>query len=171
MGEESEVEDRNTDLFFDVADIVEFSPDRYNQGTWGEFTPTDAEHDGFVEQFGYSPRISADDNGSEDSNWIHADVGCGSALCVAGHAVALNGWFPTLSGTLVHWGSVAQQPGSSTGVGRDVQELARELLGITVEESRTLFDAENVWTGDDLRAFGKGERILTYYEPTVDVDE
>ena len=166
MGEESEVEDRNTDLFFDVADIVEFSPDRYNQGTWGEFTPTDAEHDGFVEQFGYSPRISADDNGSEDSNWIHADVGCGSALCVAGHAAAMRGWFPTTYHDSVAWTQVSKEKGQDIHAdgSREISDVAQELLGINHSEARHLFDSDHVWTADDLRKFGKGERILRDHE-------
>ena len=44
----------------------------------------------------------------------------------------------------------------------DVAEIARKLLGITEEESALLFHGDAGWTGDDLRAFGKGESIEDY---------
>ena len=30
---------RNKELFFEIADIMDFEPDKYNQGTWGVFVP------------------------------------------------------------------------------------------------------------------------------------
>ena len=167
MSEHSTYEDRNTDLFFDIADVLEFFPEQYNQRTWGEFTPEHADYVRFQEQFGYDTKEVA---GDEDINWIHADEGCGSALCVAGHAAALRGWLPTVygnsSGSTVSWSSVSKVKGQDTdgdGV-REISDVAQELLGINHREARYLFDSDRVWTANDLRNFGKGERILRDYE-------
>ena len=159
MSEHSEYEDRNTDLFFDIADVLEFFPEQYNQRTWGEFTPEYADYVRFQEQFGYDTK---EQNGDEDTNWIHADEGCGSALCVAGHAAALRGWFPTIYSNSVAWTQVSKEKGqTSTADGsREISDVAQELLGINHSEARRLFDSDHVWTADDLRKFGKGERIL-----------
>jgi len=161
MTEHSTYEDRNTDLFFDIADVLEFFPEQYDQRTWGEFTPSYADYVNFEKQFGYDTQ---DSYGGEDVNWIHADEGCGSALCVAGHAAAMRGWFPTTWNNNVAWTQVSRQKDQmSTADGsREVADLAQELLGINQREARMLFDSDNVWTADDLRNFGKGERILSY---------
>jgi hypothetical protein len=194
MSEHSTYEDRNTDLFFDIADVLEFFPERYNQRTWGEFiigqTPerramqdrlmvanpvryntysndeeTQRQTAAFRVQFGYDVEGNA-----EDVNWIHADEGCGSALCVAGHAAALRGWLPTVyansSGSTVSWNSVSKVKGQDINAdgSREVSEVAEELLGINHREARHLFDSDHVWTADDLRNFGKGERILTHVD-------
>ena len=37
--------------------------------------------------------------------------------------------------------------------------VARRLLGITDAESEIIFHANISWTGEDLRAFAKGEKI------------
>ena len=163
MSEHSEYEDRNTDLFFDIADVLEFFPEQYDQRTWGDFTPGEADYVNFEKQFGYDTK---DSYGGEDTNWIHADEGCGSALCVAGHAAALRGWFPTSYSNSVAWTQVSKEKGqTSTADGsREISDVAQELLGINHSEARHLFDSDHVWTADDLRKFGKGERILRDYE-------
>ena len=164
MNTHSTYEDRNTDLFFDIADVLEFFPERYDQRTWGDFTPGEADYVRFQEQFGYDTK---EKYGDEDVNWIHADVGCGSALCVAGHAAAMRGWLPTVyansSGSTVSWSSVSKEKGqdSSANGSREVSDVAQQLLGINSREARHLFDSDSVWTADDLRKFGKGERILS----------
>ena len=164
MSEHSKYEDRNTDLFFDIADVLEFFPEQYGQRTWGDFTPGEADYARFEKQFGYDTK---GEYGGEDINWIHADVGCGSALCVAGHAAAMRGWLPTVyansSGSTVSWSSVSKEKGQDINANgsREVSEVAEELLGINHSEARRLFDSDNVWTADDLRNFGKGERILS----------
>ena len=160
MNIHSTYQDRNTDLFFDIADVLEFFPERYNQRTWGEYTPEEADFERFAWQFGYDPKAK---QGGEDPNWIYADEGCGSALCVAGHAAALRGWFPTLWNESVAWTQVSKEKGqSNTADGsREIADVAQELLGINHSEARRLFDSDHVWTADDLRNFGKGERILS----------
>ena len=164
MAEHSTVEDRNTDLFFDIADAIEFFPDTYDQGTWGDFRPEHEDYVNFEKQFGYDPR----ENGAEgdDPHWLQADVDCNTVHCVAGHAVALKGWHPTIvtmvntGETYLQWGIVAERRNKSHKEGRDVTEVARTLLGITNGEASWLFKTGTVLTPDMLRKFGKGTRIL-----------
>jgi len=165
MTEHSEYGDRNTDLFFDIADILEFFPERYRQTTWGEFAPSQVDYDNFETQFGYDTQTQF---AGEDGNWIYADEGCGSALCVAGHAAALRGWLPTTHTNVhseevtVQWQQVARTAGADWRAdgSEDVADVAKDLLGINASEARYLFDSDHKWTADDLRNFGKGEEIL-----------
>ena len=169
MTEHSEYADRNTDLFFDIADILEFFPEQYRQSTWGEFAPSQVDYDNFEAQFGYDTQTQF---AGEDGNWIYADEECGSHLCVAGHAAALRGWLPTThtsvgSGEVtVQWQQVSKTAGADyrSDGSKDVSTVAQELLGINEREARHLFDSEHEWTANDLRKFGKGERILTHVD-------
>ena len=158
-------EERNTLLFLEIADVLEFRPEEYNQRTWGEFTPdfyNGGAADKFKVQFGYDVEGNA-----EDYNWIYADEGCGSALCIAGHAAAFSGWFPTItrshtdhpevSWTVVH---TAQHQKSSEPGHKYASDAAREALGINDAEAAWMFDSERNWTPDDLRRFAAGVNIL-----------
>ena len=75
----------------------------------------------------------------------------------------MRGWFPTTYSNSVAWTQVSKEKGqTSTADGsREISDVAEELLGINHREARMLFDSDNVWTADDLRNFGKGERILS----------
>jgi len=164
MTEHSEYADRNTDLFFDIADILEFFPEQYRQGTWGEFAPSQVDYDNFEAQFGYDTQTQF---AGEDANWIYADEGCGSALCIAGHAAALSGWFPTITGTHrnhpeVSWTVVHKKPHqtSSEPGHKYTSDAGREALGINDAEAAWMFDSERNWTPDDLRRFAAGVNIL-----------
>jgi len=161
---------RNTNLLHEIADVMEFSPKRYNQSSWGEFIPDEAARERFVESHGRQPDGTLD--GVEDYGWIHADVGCGTALCVAGHAAALSGWFPTIfprpnGREEVRWSSVSETPNSyylthrnpDGVVVRDVSVLAQELLGLNEVEAEILFRSTNVWTVQEMRAFAAGADI------------
>tara|TARA_R110002110_G_scaffold217627_1_gene431556 strand:+ start:292 stop:819 length:528 start_codon:yes stop_codon:yes gene_type:complete len=158
-------EERNTLLFLEIADVLEFRPEEYNQRTWGEFTPdfyNGGADDKFKVQFGYDVEGNA-----EDYNWIYADEECGSALCIAGHAAAFSGWFPTItrshtdhpevSWTVVH---TAQHQKSSEPGHKYASDAAREALGINDAEAAWMFDSERNWTPDDLRRFAAGVNIL-----------
>ncbi len=160
-------EERNTVLFLEIADVLEFSPERYNQRTWGEFTPDWFHGDGeatdtFEAQFGYDP-----EGNTEDYNWIYADEGCGSALCIAGHAAAFSGWFPTITGTHrdhpeVSWTVVHRKPHQQSAEPghKYTSDAGREALGINDAEAAWMFDSERNWTPDDLRRFATGVNIL-----------
>lgn len=93
-------------------------------------------------------------------------------MCVAGHAVALSGWFPTIfprpnGREEVRWSSVSQTPNSyySTTMNplgvvvRDVAFVAQELLGLNEEEAEILFRSTNEWTVQEMRAFAAGADI------------
>ena len=172
-------EERETDLFFQIADIIDFTPERYDQESWGEFTPTDEDQQKWADTYGTSTTDAPWT--SQDSKW--QEIGCGSKMCVAGWAANLNGYLPHVlqredqrfnDGRMVYtldWGTVNKRK-HLTEVGlptESVSEVAKELLGITGDEADILFHAEYIWTGADLRAFGKGETIV--WEGPVDGDD
>ena len=157
-------EQRNTVLFLEIADVLEFFPEQYNQRTWGEFVPDfhDGAGDKFKVQFGYDVEGDA-----EDYNWIYADEECGSALCIAGHAAAFSGWFPTITGSHtdhpeVSWTVVHKErhQKASAPDHKYTSDAAQEALGINDREAAWMFDSERNWTPDDLRRFATGVNIL-----------
>jgi hypothetical protein len=100
-------------------------------------------------------------------------------MCVAGWACNLKGYNPSVKMVTVtengesitrprfDWNMVTklkryQNRDQARHTTKDVAEVARRLLGITEEESAILFHGDAEWTGNDLRAFGKGESIEDY---------
>ena len=170
MKDDSTVEERNTDLFFEIADIIDFKPEQYAQETWGEFAPTQEDKEKFEAKFNRTPY------GDDDSRW--SEVDCGTKMCVAGWACSLNGYLPYVSqtwdgnGGMVHrfdWGTVNQRENLlERRPTEPVSMVAAGLLGITEREADCLFNGEVEWTSDDLRAFGKGEDIVWYGDPDDD---
>lgn len=78
---------------------------------------------------------------------------CGAAFCVAGHALLLSGEY-SYRGVFVH---------AATGEFVSAGRTALGLLGLTMSEGKTLFDASNTWA-DVLEAAGliaarAGERL------------
>ena len=163
----STVEERNSDLFFEIADVLDFYPHLYDQQTWGGFdSPGDPVH---------LP------SGEEQDLMLVGVKGCSTTACLAGWAAALSGWHPTgwTDGdtTLLDWEVVAPMsliPSDhySTEL---VYDLARALLGITDSEAEELFSGtpagcsdKNRWTADDLRAIGKGRSVFTDEWPGED---
>jgi len=155
---------RNRTLFFEIADVLEFQPDRYNQQSWGKFTPdwyaADDPRDAFEAQFGYRPEDG------DDYNWVKVEE-CGTALCVAGHAAMLAGWFPTISSlhdgegrNTVSWISVCRERHQPCHLGEDVSQVAARELGISSAEGSRLFAGGTEWSPEDLRKFGTGSPIL-----------
>jgi hypothetical protein len=152
--------ERDTNLFFEVADILDFRPEEYDQNTWGEFQPNELADAKMKEMLGEEVWLRADEH-----NILWLDVKeCKTALCVAGHVAALNGYFPTLNHAKdqLDWGNVSKEMNCVSG--QSVDLVARDLLGITGDESEILFSANADWTGDNLRQFGKGADILNYVE-------
>lgn len=157
---------RNKTLFNEIADIMEFKPEQYNQGTWGTYRPSREQYEKFEKLFGY---WAEDEN---DYNWTKVEE-CGTALCLAGHAALLTGWFPTKGdlhegNEMLTWTTVSQQRGASYISGRGVSDVAQEALGITEEEASRLFAGGQEWTADEIRAFGRGERILPIADEETD---
>ena len=166
--QDSTVEQRNSDLFFEIADVLDFYPHLYDQQTWG----------------GFDSRGETDQQPSgEEHDLILVGVeGCSTTACLAGWAAALSGWHPTVwtngDTTLLDWEVVAPvslipSDHYSTEL---VYDLARALLGITDSEAKELFSGtpagcsdENQWTADDLRAIGKGRSVFTDEWPGEDL--
>ena len=156
----STVEQRNSDLFFEIADVLDFYPYLYDQQIWGGF-----------DSHGEPVQVPS---GEEQDAMLVGVKGCSTTTCLAGWAAALSGWHPTVwtngDTTLLDWEVVAPvslipSDHYSTEL---VYDLARALLGITDSEAKELFSGtpagcsdENRWTADDLRAIGKGRSVFT----------
>ena len=163
----STVEQRNSDLFFEIADVLDFYPHLYNQQTWG----------GFDSQ-GEPVQLPS---GEERNVMLVGVKGCSTTACLAGWAAALSGWHPTVwtngDTTTLHWDVVAPTsliPSDHYST-EMVSDIARALLGITDSEAEELFSGmpsgcsdEHRWTADDLRAIGKGRSVFTDEWPGED---
>ena len=170
----------NKELFFEIADIIDFQPDLYAQATWGNFAPTAAQKEEFEKKYHLFPGHGYQEPGNdEDGRW--KELGCSTAMCVAGWACNLKGYNPSVkmitaeeNGKSVtrprfDWNMVTklkryQNRSQMRHTTKDVAEVARRLLRITEEESAVLFHGDAEWTGNDLRAFGKGESIEDHPE-------
>jgi hypothetical protein len=163
----STVEQRNSDLFFEIADVLDFYPHLYDQQTWGRF-----------DSHGEPVHLPS---GEEQDLMLVGVKGCSTTTCLAGWAAALSGWHPTVwtngDTTLLDWEVVAPvslipSDHYSTEM---VYDLARALLGITDPEAEELFSGTPAgcsgavrWTADDLRAIGKGRSVFTDEWPGED---
>ena len=156
----STVEQRNSDLFFEIADVLDFYPYLYDQQTWGEF-----------DSHGEPVQVPS---GEEQDAMLVGVKGCSTTTCLAGWAAALSGWHPTVwtngDTTLLDWEVVAPVPliPSDHYLTEVVYDIARALLGITDSEAKELFSGTPAgcsgavrWTADDLRAIGKGRSVFT----------
>ena len=152
-------EGRNTDLFFAVADVLDSYPHLYEQKAWG-----------FLD--GQSIRKWFAHFKVNDVRLLNASD-CGTKACLAGWTAILSGWHPTVfnvgGDTFLNWSRVAPLPlvAFESALARPVRKVAGELLGITDRETLELFCARpkgcsghHRWTGDDLRAIGKGRSVL-----------
>ncbi len=166
---ETTIEHRNSLLFFQIAEVLEFKPEQYDQATWGKFV---IGHDDMTKMHGIVKEgVLPNEN---DSRW--KEVECGTTLCVAGHAANLGGYHPGALKKTDHstgeeyyelnWTYVFDTPhahlqGNNTEI-NEASEVAKKLLGITNREACWLFDSTHVWTAQDLRRFGLGESILAH---------
>ena len=164
---ESTIEERNSLLFFQIAEVLEFKPEQYDQGTWGKFK---IRHDDMTKMYAIVKEGALPNE--NDSRW--KEVECGTALCVAGHAANLSGYHPgalkktdhntgeeyyELNWTYVFATPDAALEGNNIYV-NEASHVAKNLLGITEREAGWLFSSTNVWTAQDLRKFGLGKSIL-----------
>ena len=171
---------RNKELFYEIADIIDFKPDLYAQAVWGVFIPTEGNRYAFEEKYHLFPSNAYNAPGSDDDGrW--QELGCKTAMCVAGWACSLSGYNASVRMVTVaengesvtrprfDWAEVTKLKRwknrySMRDTTHDVKEVARKLLGVTYEESNVLFHGDVEWTGADLRAFGKGESIEDHPE-------
>ena len=174
----STAEQRNSDLFFEIADVLDFYPHLYDQQTWGGF-------DSHGEPVHLHP-------GEGHDLMLVGVKGCSTTVCLAGWAAALSGWHPTIytssidgdttfldgDTTFLDWEVVAPVPLIPSGhyLTELAHDVARALLGITDSEAEELFSSipagcsdENRWTADDLRAIGKGRSVFTDEWPGEDL--
>ena len=87
------------DLFNKVADIIDFTPEKYNQGVWGNAgtkyigreDPTYIEWDNMSWE-----HDSLDVKSSDLKEDTRVDDACGTQACVAGWACLLSGFHPTM---------------------------------------------------------------------------
>mgnify|MGYP001028585975 FL=1 len=166
---------RNKELFFEIADIMDFEPHKYNQGTWGSFIPDEDQAMAFQKKHHVYPKSGYLSPGADDDGRWEA-LECGTQMCVAGWACQLKGYYPSVEMVRVvengvsierpkfDWNQVTKlkrwsNRHRSRHTTQDVAETAADLLGIDTEEADYLFNGDMEWTGDDLRAFGKGEAI------------
>ena len=93
----STVEQRNSDLFFEIADVLDFYPHLYDQQTRGGF-----------DSRGEPVHLPS---GEEQDLMLVGVKGCSTTACLAGWAAALSGWHPTVwtngDTTTLHWDVVA----------------------------------------------------------------
>ena len=86
------------DLFNKVADIIDFTPEKYNQGVWGNAG---------TKYIGADPAYIEWDSMSFERDELHiepqdlkeetrVDDACGTQACVAGWACLLSGYHPTM---------------------------------------------------------------------------
>ncbi len=174
---ETTIEERNSLLFFQIAEVLEFKPEQYDQATWGKFK---IQHDDTVKMYAIVKEGALPNE--SDSRW--KEVECGTALCVAGHAANLSGYHPGAEKKTDHntgeeyyelnWTYVFDTPyahlqGNNTEA-NEASVVARRELGVSTREARWLFDSTREWTAQDLRKFGLGESILAH-DPDYSAEE
>jgi len=163
--EETTVEQRNTKLFDEIAEVMDLKPWSFDQATWGHFLIEDYDlYVKLMEVHGIS-EDAAHNIGETDVLWMDVKE-CGTSMCVAGHAANLTGWHPTMNRrqTEYEWHDVSKERGTlrtADGV-LSVEEVATNELGINEEEAGVLFDGTAEWTSDIMREFGKGGSIMQY---------
>ena len=163
--EETTVEQRNTKLFNEIAEVMDLKPWSFDQATWGHFLIEDYSlYQKLMDMHGLSDNEAAQ-VGENDVLWIDVKE-CGTSMCVAGHAANLTGWHPTMNSrrTEYEWHDVSKEKHMlrNDDGSRSVEDVAIEELGINGEEGEVLFDGTAEWTSDIMREFGKGESIMQY---------
>ena len=86
------------DLFNKVADIIDFSPHKYNQGVWGnagtKYVANDPAYVMWDDVTMESDNINVEPKDLLEENRV--DDACGTQACVAGWACLLSGYHPTM---------------------------------------------------------------------------
>ena len=165
MMNETTIEQRNTKLFNEIAEVMDLKPWSFDQATWGHFLIEGYSlYEKLIEIHGLSSD-EASQTDEKDVLWMDVKE-CGTSMCVAGHAANLTGWHPTMNQrrTEYEWHDVSKEKGAlrtADGV-LSVEEVATNELGINEHEAGVLFDGNAEWTSDIMREFGKGESIMQY---------
>jgi len=158
---------RNKELFFEIADIVDFEHSKYQQEYWASTYPIEIDVD--------SPNPLS----------VAIDVKeCNTSGCIAGWAALLSGWYPRIhlrydNGIAFDYTFMAEQPLVNRGGTfkydlkgymhpledeeinfRSPEDIGQELLGLDHDEAEHVFAEFQDWTGDDLRKMGKGADVF-----------
>lgn len=128
--------------YSDLVDGTERHGGRWDQRDWGAVPLSQRVRDAAVE--------------TELASWRAVPAAvvleeCGTTACVAGHAALLVGDRPLIDpetldgspGMTVSWASVLPVDGQHEGRMTAVQNRARELLDLSVDQAQNLFDGEN----------------------------
>ena len=152
---------RNRKLFYQIADITETYPERYEQCAWG--FASIPEHPGVQ-----VPSMETMDRVIYDGN----EYACGTAHCIAGWALTLsktakpvsypvwNRLGDTILRTSFDWSTVQLENGNVRGI----IEWAADELGLSIDEANDLFSGgwmprQDLSVGDALRLIGDGASI------------
>ena len=89
---------KSQDLFNKIADVIDFTPEKYNQGVWGHAGTKYLGHDpSYIEWDNMSwEHDSLDVKSSDLKEDTRVDDACGTQACVAGWACLLSGMHPTM---------------------------------------------------------------------------
>ena len=89
---------KSQDLFGKIADVIDFTPHKYNQGVWGNAGTKYIGHDPtYIEWDDMSwEHDSLDVKSSDLKEDTRVDDACGTQACVAGWACLLSGLHPTV---------------------------------------------------------------------------
>lgn len=134
---------RGLDLLREVMDQIERDQSRWDQGRW---TKVDTR----IEQLEHVRTVDLGET-------IRSDyvAGCGTAMCLAGHACLMAGdrplvqHFHMMEGAVINDALMSDTVRDAEGVSHYIPARAIDLLGITAESADILFSARN--TLDDLR--------------------
>lgn len=156
--------ERNSKLFYQIADVIETYPERYRQQIWGA-VPHDAHGTPLT-----------DENGDQILDTVIFDGvkhTCGTSHCIAGWAAALNDdkVLPT-SGPYARHSDYTFIQIIDDGTIISTSDWATQELGLTYSEANLLFAAswrpvDNMSASDALRALGDGASIESVTHPDI----
>lgn len=122
---------RSKEAFYQLADVIEFNPEHYDQGNWGD--------------------------GEREAHKLRTSEGmitteCGTTHCIAGWKCALDGMYPSIRNGEADWSQVHPTPNVPymvwNGANADAVNVPRaglyaeKALGLTADEADTLFDCD-----------------------------
>jgi hypothetical protein len=128
--------EKNIPLMRKIIEHIETAPETWKQSSWA-----------YVEDPLGLPEASNEVDREVYESWGYEDTVrvadpnlCGTALCIAGHAVNMDTKVVFL---VDDTGSASLAQEVATGEVFDIETRARELLGLTANEASMLFDGDN----------------------------
>ena len=183
---------RNSDLFNEIADILDFKPELYDQETWGDSDGLTLDRDQVIEFHGGENNVYFVAK-SEKSIKVKE---CDTTACIAGWASLLSGWHPLTRimedphrpGSYhceLEYGRVANKKNIPHNFQHqsNVEWIEEEnhwtdhkgtimaessVVGLNFDEAAHLFDGKMEVEADDLRMIGKPETNIFEYGECAD---